>query len=382
MTTLMASYFGLRAAGIQRPRARREPARRGRAPLRDPWPAPMTCGIAVAPIEPEIPQSPPHADGLRSYTASPRSRRSRAMAPGPRAHGRAGFAEKPRAAWLALFAGEDCCVSPVLDAGEAPAPPAFQRPRELRGRGRRHPARTHSRDFSRSRPAIPQPAREIYGTRQPGGAGAMGSRPRAHREIDRERHRQQWRAGRCGAADPLTGGETGRSGPDHRYQGERRWISGYWHMALHFEDRSSRRDVPLEPPHHHGDGSGQILRQSDLVHGRAVHQCRRSRRHGDSRARGAGRTGLHLRGRPRRALDAAYGTSLSQCRDRTSRAPPSWATRFIVRATVIEARRDLEGRSRAGAHPQRSGAPERRRDTGLQIHCACSCAAPSRAVKG
>ena len=169
--------------------------------------------------------------------------------------------------------------------------------------------------FSRSRPAI-SATRPGDGTRQPGGAGAMGSRPRAHREIDRERHRQQWRAGAMRRGRPSDGRRDRAIRPGSSISGRKKMdLGGVLAHGFHFED------VPLGATFR---SNRRTITETDLVNfvnltwfteelftNAADRDAMAIRR-----ARGAGRTGLHLRGRPRRALDAAYGTSLSQCRDR------------------------------------------------------------------
>ena len=156
VTTLMASYFGLLAAGIQKP-GRGESLLDGGAPHYAVHACADDLWIAVAPIERKFrdrllalmgfdPHSFPDLDDPGQW---PRARQLMATR----------FREKPRAAWLALFAGEDCCVSPVLDAGEAPHHPHFSaRESFVDVAGVTQPAPQPR--FSRSRPASPQPARE------------------------------------------------------------------------------------------------------------------------------------------------------------------------------------------------------------------------------
>lgn len=156
VTTLMASYFGLRAAGIQKPE-RGMSLLDGGAPHYAVYPCADDLWLAVAPIERKFrnrlltlmgfdPESFPDLDDPGQW---PRARNILA----------ARFREKRRTAWLALFEGEDCCVSPVLDAGEAPLHPHFgARESFVEVAGVTQPAPQPR--FSRSRPAPPEPARE------------------------------------------------------------------------------------------------------------------------------------------------------------------------------------------------------------------------------
>jgi alpha-methylacyl-CoA racemase len=154
VTTLMASYFGLLAAGIQKPE-RGESLLDGGAPHYAVHACADDLWIAVAPIERKFrnrllalmgfdPHSFPDLDDPRQWTEARRLMATR-------------FREKPRAAWLTLFEGEDCCVSPVLDAAEAPHHPHFSaRKSFVEIAGVTQPAPQPR--FSRSTPATPRPA--------------------------------------------------------------------------------------------------------------------------------------------------------------------------------------------------------------------------------
>jgi alpha-methylacyl-CoA racemase len=154
--TLMASYFGLLAAGIQKP-TRGQSLLDGGAPHYDVYACADGRYLAVAPIEKRFrdrllvllgfdPAAFPDLDDPAHW-------------PHARVLLAARFRERPSEQWLDLLQFEDCCVSPVLGPDEAPAHPQFSsRQSFLNLDGVVQPA-PHPR-FSQSSAPVPRPAGE------------------------------------------------------------------------------------------------------------------------------------------------------------------------------------------------------------------------------